>query len=265
MLATVTEPYPELAPFVGNGYGATQLHSQTLYISGLYNGLGTSAPSHRARLPSPLNTGIANQKPVASAMDFERGVFYTRGVLTADGQTAVEQRWYASQARRSVLVWQQDTGPFSTDINMTESTEGGATIIWGPIATPEFPGAQVVNAAMATAALTESVPAPPGLSRAVFITTLATDIPGDCADIGNPLSCALADYNTAVAANASLYDEHIAAWAAVWSSRIEVAGNTPLAAAINASAYYILASIRPDWPWGLSPGGLGSNGYNGHV
>ncbi len=29
--------------------------------------------------------------------------------------------------------------------------------------------------------------------------------------------------------------------------------------------YYIISSIRPDWPWSLSPGGLASNGYNGHT
>ena len=28
--------------------------------------------------------------------------------------------------------------------------------------------------------------------------------------------------------------------------------------------YYLLASVRADWPQGLSPGGLATDGYNGH-
>ena len=46
---------------------------------------------------------------------------------------------------------------------------------------------------------------------------------------------------------------------------IEVVGNLDLAQAVNASLYFIRSSIRPDWPLGLSPGGLASNSYNGHT
>lgn len=34
---------------------------------------------------------------------------------------------------------------------------------------------------------------------------------------------------------------------------------------LNASLYAIRSSIRADWPYGLSPGGLASNGYSGHT
>jgi hypothetical protein len=30
---------------------------------------------------------------------------------------------------------------------------------------------------------------------------------------------------------------------------------------VNSSLYYILSSVREDWPWSLSPGSLSSNGY----
>ena len=32
----------------------------------------------------------------------------------------------------------------------------------------------------------------------------------------------------------------------------------------NASLYALLSAVRADWPFGLGPGGLSSNGYNGH-
>ncbi len=34
--------------------------------------------------------------------------------------------------------------------------------------------------------------------------------------------------------------------------------------ATYSSLYYLLSSVRSDWPYSLSPGGLASNGYNGH-
>jgi len=42
-----------------------------------------------------------------------------------------------------------------------------------------------------------------------------------------------------------------------------VAGNATVAAAVNSSLYYILSSVREDWPYGTSPGGLASDSYDG--
>jgi len=49
------------------------------------------------------------------------------------------------------------------------------------------------------------------------------------------------------------------------NGHLEVTGNLHLAQAANASLYFIRSSIRPDWPYGLSPGGLASNSYHGHT
>lgn len=38
-----------------------------------------------------------------------------------------------------------------------------------------------------------------------------------------------------------------------------------MAAATNASYYYILSSVRSDWPYAPTPGGIATDGYNGHV
>ena len=38
-----------------------------------------------------------------------------------------------------------------------------------------------------------------------------------------------------------------------------------MTAQIHASTFYLLASMRPGVTWSTSPGGLSSDGYNGHV
>ena len=60
-------------------------------------------------------------------------------------------------------------------------------------------------------------------------------------------------------------------WENIWSQGgIELSGDASnsevlrLQQVTNSSLYWILSSIRSDWPWGLSPGSLASNGYNGH-
>lgn len=69
----------------------------------------------------------------------------------------------------------------------------------------------------------------------------------------------------AIAAPAdALLASNAAGWAAEWEGGIEVAGNLTIAASVNSSLYYILASTRADWPHGLSPGGLARDDYEGH-
>jgi len=53
----------------------------------------------------------------------------------------------------------------------------------------------------------------------------------------------------------------------LWNSgKIDIEGNLELSQAVHGSMYYILSSIRADWPYGLSPGGLpGGEEYMGHT
>lgn len=55
------------------------------------------------------------------------------------------------------------------------------------------------------------------------------------------------------------------AWARLWQSDIAVPGDTAMTAQIHASMFYLLASMRAGVTWSTSPGGLSSDGYNGHV
>ncbi|MFC8731174.1 discoidin domain-containing protein [Luteimicrobium sp. NPDC057192] len=65
-------------------------------------------------------------------------------------------------------------------------------------------------------------------------------------------------YGAAAAANAR-------AWAEVWTSDIVIKGDPTLQEQVRASEFYLLASIREGSSWSLAPGGLSSNGYNGHT
>ncbi|MGD0392876.1 MAG: glycosyl hydrolase family 65 protein [Acidimicrobiales bacterium] len=55
------------------------------------------------------------------------------------------------------------------------------------------------------------------------------------------------------------------AWAALWSGRIDVLGNPSLASQVNASEFYLWSSTRDGVDWSISPAGLSSNGYSGHI
>eukprot|EP00392_Amoebophrya_sp_AT5.2_P018511 g19069.t1 len=64
----------------------------------------------------------------------------------------------------------------------------------------------------------------------------------------------------------ALYKEHANAWARLWQGGVEIAGEDPtIERTTMFSMYYLLSSFRADVSWSSSPGGLSTNGYNGHV
>jgi trehalose/maltose hydrolase-like predicted phosphorylase len=69
----------------------------------------------------------------------------------------------------------------------------------------------------------------------------------------------------ATAGYAALLAENDAAWAKLWQGRIDVAGNRTVATDVNASQFYLWSSTRDDQAWSVSPAGLSSNGYDGHI
>lgn len=56
---------------MGNGYIATTINVGTTYIGGVFNGHGSTTPSHRARLPATTNIAITNGKPAGAALDIQ--------------------------------------------------------------------------------------------------------------------------------------------------------------------------------------------------
>ena len=69
----------------------------------------------------------------------------------------------------------------------------------------------------------------------------------------------------AAAGFAGTLAENTAAWAALWAGRVDVLGNPTLATEVNASEFYLWASTRDGSDWSISPAGLSSNDYNGHI
>ncbi len=83
---------------------------------------------------------------------------------------------------------------------------------------------------------------------------------------GDPIAEARAQAHDAAAEGfASLVAANDAAWAALWSGRIDVVGDPSLATDVNASEFYLWSSTRDGVDWSITPAGLSSNGYNGHV
>ena len=82
----------------------------------------------------------------------------------------------------------------------------------------------------------------------------------------NPTAAAQAQARSAAAAGfVRLLGANDAAWAELWAGRIDVFGNPALALAVDASQFYLWSSARSGVDWSISPGGLSSNGYNGHI
>ena len=50
----------------------------------------------------------------------------------------------------------------------------------------------------------------------------------------------------------------------IWKAGIEV-DNSTVAQRVNTTLYALFSNLRDDWKYGISPCGISTNGYNGHV
>jgi trehalose/maltose hydrolase-like predicted phosphorylase len=88
----------------------------------------------------------------------------------------------------------------------------------------------------------------------------------DSQDTANPVAAAQAEATAGAAAGYdALVSANNAAWATMWNGRIDVAGNRTLATDVNASEFYLWSDTRDGVDWSVSPAGLSSNGYDGHI
>jgi trehalose/maltose hydrolase-like predicted phosphorylase len=82
----------------------------------------------------------------------------------------------------------------------------------------------------------------------------------------DPVSAAQADATAAASTGYGvLRRANDAAWAKLWAGRIDVLGDRRLATDVNASEFYLWSSTRDGVDWSISPAGLSSNGYDGHI
>ncbi len=89
---------------------------------------------------------------------------------------------------------------------------------------------------------------------------------GDSQDSADTVAAAQTTAGQAAATGwDSLLAANDAAWAQLWAGRIDVLGNSTLANDVNASEFYLWSSTRDGVDWSVSPAGLSSNGYDGHI
>jgi trehalose/maltose hydrolase-like predicted phosphorylase len=85
-------------------------------------------------------------------------------------------------------------------------------------------------------------------------------------DTANPVAAAQGQAHAAATTGFDrLVGANDAAWSALWSGRIDLPGSPALATMVNASEFYLWSSTREGVNWSISPAGLSSNGYNGHI
>eukprot|EP01132_Coremiostelium_polycephalum_P008602 gene8602-10589_t len=269
---------------VGNGYTAFVIDSNDIYIGGVFNGYKSdeNLPSHRASIPNFQSIKLGSgAKLLYAGLDVENAT-YTRQYRFKTVPTQVTQVYYAHQTIRNILVqeitvdnslntdsdFQLDLMPnqniSSPDFVIDQVSAGGITSpaqYTATIITPELEDGFMTSVGITTSFVPDSVVVKAGKSKTFyFITSLVTNLESETLYLQQSMDI----YKTSLATQDSLLDSHKDAWKKIWKSRIEIGGNLQLATVVNSSLYYILSSIREDWPWNLSPGSLSSNGYNGH-
>lgn len=328
MLYAQPEPSICYMPEVGNGFLATVIGWNALYVGGLFN--GHCGGVHKARLPSPVAvrlTGVENIV-IASGLDLLNGVWKRRWQVTLSQQlyAVIEQRIYAHRSRKNVLVMElQQITPSNASIEIKLSSEwnplndtatgpgnscaGRFTVDFkfsSPIMNSKprknnftqinhskFSKYAAYNAHTLTpgdqgehfnvSVVTDPVPSILHMHSNMvysFITVVASslDFPNHNGSALEVASFAQKLYLDAFDAYTKgiLFQEHSSAWKQLWKGipvnvipssqdHISQALGHEVASHLNSSLYYILSSVRQDWPVGVSPGGLSTQNYQGAV
>lgn len=265
--------------------------------AGVFNGVSNhsapAGPSTRAHIPAPhsvLVEGVTADTYVGSALDLARGLVHNRTrVPHCGGNVTVTH--LAHQAYRNVMLlmmmWSPPPGAVqanssctvqvrhlgvpmnaSSSVPLSDATPPGAPYqAWqGHTALSERPG---VTPTTAVAFVFDPVPAAVTFTAsrpsAHFLFVGCSSLES-AAVAKSPLDAALAVYKQhAATPPPELVRSHMKAWAAVMDPGIEIHGNLTTATAVNSTLYYILSSVRPDFPFGMSPGGIAVDAYHGHT
>lgn len=290
-----SEGYPGIyLPLMGNGYFSHSkgVRSDTYFIAGVYNN-ETTSPSIRARIPATFAIQVDNSETTGALLDIRNGTYYRRGDLISYPGSWYELRWYAHMEKRNLYVMElqvfsrkgevslkliNNPGSPSDAIAFEQKQSGKFVTQCGNTTIPETPDVPTTRVCMMSTVIPETITVKPHDSgkTLTFITAVRTSLDSATpdADVAADIYAATSLQQTSQPHSATssshqdlqtpLLKEHIAAWAQLWSSGIELEGGRPDAAiAVNASLYAILSSVRDDWEYGLAPGGL-TNYYSGH-
>jgi hypothetical protein len=252
---------------------------------------------HRADIPNPFAIYVDSLQTGAVALDTQYGRVSNLSMASCEAQPGetgpasarVVVTQYAHRAQRNLLVlelvaeglaagetcavrlrncsldWGELTdfdvtaGPSSrllTVKSMPERSSTGAQL-------PKRPATEV---GMAYQTLPPTVTLRGAGATTIFLAAFHTSLEPGLESHGAAAEAAavtLANATTNGSASA-LRKSHNAAWDQLWQGGIEITGNETIASTVNSSFYYILAATRADWPYGLSPGGLARDDYQGH-
>lgn len=264
---------------MANGYLGTVIMNDTVYISGVYNGQGANGiqgPSHRAVIPATLSISVANSVTIALGLDLKEAIVYRLGeITTADGTAQFQQRWFAHQTLPGLLVstleFTSVSGIVQISLNLTTLTSPDIAFSTEPGPTGSFLMSGLTNYAeenftkrTEVAVCTSDLPELLILTEPTNYTFLAAY--STSLDSSEPrLKAAELWTGSVLLPIEQLLEGHVAAWAKLWQAGLEAEGNLTVALALNSSLYYLLSSVRQDWPYGISPGGIPVDAYNGHV
>ena len=262
---------------------------------------GSGSLSRRSRIPTTVRIFIEDSTPFASAQDLRRGLFLRRSVLPSfcqsNGQpVVVEQRWYAHRVNRSLLVHEieidtsrcelgspvaikitEDDGGPSEDIDFNLSQkvyssrrkDNGADtyceVFYGDTIYPEEPNTTKVSIAFARWRLFDDVINIKSSSSNTIVrllTTFRSSLEFPVGKSVNLTKLALQDWMKYLSDQQGLLPSHVEEWEGLWSRGIEIKGDKSLEKTVSASYYAILSSIRSDWGFSVSPGGLAFGGGN---
>ncbi|XP_022098202.1 protein-glucosylgalactosylhydroxylysine glucosidase-like [Acanthaster planci] len=277
-------------PAVGNGYLATVVYSDTIYVNGLYNGRGGA--SHRARIPSTAAIKISlpakvNISKESYSLELENGTFH-RKVRT--DVAFIEQRIYAHQNVSYILVNEivvtrtgqptdpitlrlmNNTGIDSKDINFKMSaSDDGSGLMYGNTVESETSTSSTIPIAVNWTIIPDTItlPSDQNTKTWTFITAIGPN---------STVASLFQAYGSSLASAGMLYSNHYMEWQNKWNSGLMEVDNVTLSKAIYGSMYYILSSLPsinyddqqfPFHFYGLSPGGLAhgrfDTDYEGHV
>ncbi|XP_060072816.1 protein-glucosylgalactosylhydroxylysine glucosidase-like [Ylistrum balloti] len=271
-------------PTIGNGYIATLVHSDTMYVDGVYNGY--NGTSHRARLRSTSSINITDFSfPVTYrkySLDVGRGMYVEE--YTSD-DVRVEMNMYAHQWMNRLLVTEisvvnngsipihlnlsQNLGLSSEDVSfqtVDKQILNQFRMDYGATIEPEY----AIQDKISLVALSTLVPATitveaGGNVRYLFQTCVESNLKNTIESFQEGINYFF---------NGTMTSSHEQQWEEIWrKGRIDVDSTVNFSRINYAALYYLLSEIpRSDsyGPFfGISPGGLAHGAlhkdYQGHI
>eukprot|EP01028_Stygiella_incarcerata_P003587 TRINITY_DN1736_c0_g1_i3.p1 TRINITY_DN1736_c0_g1~~TRINITY_DN1736_c0_g1_i3.p1 ORF type:complete len:765 (-),score=196.94 TRINITY_DN1736_c0_g1_i3:70-2364(-) len=168
-------------------------------------------------------------------------------------------------------AWEEDRGINTTDIHFDEVSVSvpAARGYLGRTLQEEVPGSGTASIGMVVSEIPECMSISSQDTKIITLfTVIYTSVDAtsnDVDDQDNLIEKCSNDYLEMLSYPLEdMWKLHALEWSTLWQSGIQI-DHLETARAINASLYFLLSSIREDHHFSVSPGGLATNGYNGHV